>query len=81
MEKESIIKFIEKYTPTFEKSEKGYSMFTIPTQRIKDNNVENLIERGIKIAKEQNGKSSFRYLIDKIEESEDIQKSIFRKNK
>ena len=49
-------------------------MFTVPTQHVIGDSVEELIEYGIETAREQNDKSLFTHFIESIENSEEVLK-------
>jgi hypothetical protein len=62
------LEFISKHVPRFEKKNDGImSMFSIPTQWIEANNIEELLNRGIEADEARGGKSYIRWMIDKLE--------------
>jgi hypothetical protein len=63
---EEYIKFISEFVPHFDKLENNYRMFTVPTQWMEDDSIIKLLDYGIKVSRENNGKSPWIAFMDKV---------------
>lgn len=68
---ETYMKFIEDANPKFRKLNDGFEMFTVSTQHIKGNSIQELLDEGIYYYKKYNGKSPIRYFLEKLEEMDE----------